>query len=200
MRGQTNALWCLVLAIAAALPMQGQIVKVGDCAVDSEVLSLPECAVRTQNGQMYVNKGFLKTFFKDGGFGLAVTTVSVHGHRLAWSNLPHAGWAYFDRSGRIVVKNVATADNGASQFYHGLVRVTQGDKWGLADDNGDLVVPLHYDGLLDYEEGQGWRVCSDCHTASDGEHSWFVGGKWQWLDQHGHVTGAAPDPVSGLNQ
>jgi len=195
-----KAIQFTVLVIASAFPLVGEVVKVGTCAVDSELLILPDCAVVNRSGNLYIVHGFLRTFFSDGGFGIAVSTVMVEGHRLAWSDIPHAGWAYFNRNGLVVVKNVATMDNGASQFHHGLVRVTISNKWGLANIRGEMVVPMTYDGILEYEESYGWRVCSGCRTESDGEHSWFVGGKWQWLDQKGRLSGEAPDPMVSRNE
>jgi hypothetical protein len=115
--------------------------------------------------------------------------------RLASVVLPGGGWAYFNRRGLIVVQDVATFDNGASSFHNGLVRVVRNKKWGLANAQGLFVVPLKYDGMLEYEESnKGWKVCMDCREVSDGEHSWFEGGEWYWLDRRGKVAGKAGDP------
>jgi hypothetical protein len=200
MNAFATAIRFTILAITTASPLCCQTVKVGNCIVDSELIRLPNCAVKNRNGRLYITRGFLKTFFSGGGFGVAASTVTVDGTRLAWSDIPGAGWAYFDRSGLVVVKNVATMDNGASQFHHGLVRVTVGNKWGLANAHGKLVVPMKLDGALDYEEGSGWRVCTQCRTEGDGELSWFTGGQWKWLDQYGRYTGEAPDPMARSHQ
>lgn len=98
------------------------------------------------------------------------------------------GWVYINRRGEVVVSDVAVMDNGANVFHHGLVRVTRDHRWGLADTRGRLVVPLEYDGMLDYQPGKGWQVCTGCRAASDGEHGWFEGGRWGWLDRHGRLA------------
>ena len=84
-----------------------------------------------------------------------------------------------------MVRNVATMDNFANAFHYGLVRVSNGGKWGLADMHGRLVVSLRYDGMLDYQPGEGWKACLGCRSVSDGEHSGFDGGHWISLDRYG---------------
>jgi len=87
-------------------------------------------------------------------------------------------------------------DNGPSPFHHGLVRVNRAGKWGLADSKGLLVVPLIYDGMLEYDEpNRGWTACRGCRSVSDGEHSWFEGGDWYRLDRRGTVAGKAENPM-----
>jgi len=162
----------------------GQVVHRGDCAVDAEIPVLPQCAVETRGGHLYVFKEFLPLFFSPGKDSLSSAF------------LPESGWAYFDRHGMIVVQNVANFDNGPSAFHHGLVRVNRKGKWGLVDSKGQFIVPLTYDGMLEYEENRkGWRVCMGCRKASDGEHGWFERGNWYWLDRQGRVAGKADDPM-----
>jgi hypothetical protein len=49
--------------------------------------------------------------------------------------------------------------------------------------------------MLEYEEpNKGWRACAGCRNVSDGEHGWFEGGEWYWLDTRGRVAGKAQDP------
>jgi hypothetical protein len=139
--------------------------------------------LKTKDGHVYVSKEYLPLFFPSGNA------------RLASAGMPGGGWAYFNRHGLIVVQDVATFDNGASSFHSGLVRVVRNSKWGLANSQGLFVVPLKYDGMLEYEESnKGWRVCTGCREVSDGEHSWSEGGEWHWLDRLGKVAGKALDP------
>ena len=161
-----------------------QVIRDGDCVVDAEILSLPTCALESNNGSLYVKRKFLPLFFAD---------KSQH---LAWRSLPADGWAYFDRKGLVLVKNVATMDNGPDEIHQGLVRVTRNGKWGLANLHGSFVVPFTYDGMLGYEPGHGWRACSGCRTVRDGEYSFFQGGTWIQLNRSGKVAGPAKEPQS----
>jgi hypothetical protein len=128
--------------------------------------------METHNGKPHVVAKYVRTLF-----------ASTRG-RLTAAFLP-TGWAYINHRGLVVVDNVAVMDNYANDFHRGLVRVTRNSKWGLADTHGRLVVPFKYDGMLDYQPGKGWEVCTGCRAASDGEHGWFEGGEWQLLDRSG---------------
>jgi hypothetical protein len=175
----------ILLGLSFAGPAECQVVHRGDCVVDAEIPLLPECALETRDGHLYVFKEYAPLFFSSGKA------------RLASAGLPEGGWAYFNRRGMIVVQHVANFDNGPGPFHHGLVRVNSKGKWGLVDPNGRFVVPLTYDGMFEYDEpNRGWRVCTGCRTVSDGEHSWFEGGVWNWLDRHGKVAGKAEDPMT----
>jgi hypothetical protein len=163
---------------------QSQVAHRGDCVVDPEVFLLPKCALETRDGHLYIFQEFLPLLF------------SSRKGRFASVALPEDGWAYVDRRGLIVVRDVANFDNGPSPFHHGLVRVNRAGKWGLADSKGLLVVPLIYDGMLEYDEpNRGWTACRGCRSVSDGEHSWFEGGDWYRLDRRGTVAGKAENPM-----
>jgi hypothetical protein len=186
---------CLGVAIFAAAPSDAQIVRYGDCAIDFELASLPDCAVSMRENRSHVDKRFVDDVFSGKVTGIAAHAVRVGKYRLAWTRLPTAGWAYFDPTGLVVVPHVATMDNGASSFHRGLVRVTVGDKWGLADVRGNMAAVLKYDGILEYQTGHGWLACEGCRTVHQGEYSWFTGGKWVWLGPNGDVVSEATDPT-----
>ena len=67
---------------------QSQVVHRGECVVDKEILRLPQCALETKDGHVYVFREFLPLFFSSGK------------DRLASAVLPEGGWAYLDRRGR----------------------------------------------------------------------------------------------------
>jgi hypothetical protein len=143
---------------------------------------VPQCALETKAGHLYVLQRYLKLFFPpDKG-------------RLEARMIPGGGWAYFNRRGLIIVQNIASFDNGASAFHHGLVRIVSEGKWGLANSRGALIVPLKYDGMLEYDESsKGWKACTGCREISDGEYHWFEGENWYWLNQRGELAGRAED-------
>jgi WG containing repeat len=151
------------------------------CKPDPELIAVPPCAIQHINGQTRILQSHL-----------AARSFNKYGLAPAWIE---GGWTYLDRQGWVVVPNVAMMDNGANDFHHGLVRVTSGGKWGLADPHGKLIVPLKYDGGLDYQLGQGWLVCSGCHMVTKNEYSWFEGGQWLRLNDRGTVIGPAPNPT-----
>lgn len=188
-----NRILTLVLAVGFSAGWTcAQTIRKGDCVVDSEVWTLPACALETQNGRLYVSKVYLPLFFTSTG----KATQTGAPRNLAWAQMSGGGWAYFNRAGLIVVQDIATMDNGPSEFHHGLVRIVKAGKWGLSTPQGTLIVPPKYDGMLDYQEGTGWLVCSGCHVGPEkgSEYSFFTGGKWAWLDRHGKVSGTASDP------
>lgn len=156
----------------------------GDCSVDAEIWSLPQCALETRDGHLYVAKPYLSLFFP-------AEKASLVGRVI-----PNGGWSYFNKRGLVVVQNVANFDNGPSPFHHGLVRVSRNGKWGLADAGGQFIVPLTYDGMLEYDSQNGWLVCKGCRSVSDGEHGSFEGGNWYWLDRHREVAGNAEKPMT----
>jgi hypothetical protein len=90
-------------------------------------------------------------------------------------------------------------DNGANEFHHGLVRVTKDNKWGLADIQGRMIVPLTYDGILDYQADAGWLASTGCKDVKQGEYRDFQGGNWLRLDRRGKVRSAADPPLASRN-
>lgn len=103
------------------------------------------------------------------------------------------GWVYLDRSGAVVVENVAPYDNGPDAFHDGLVRVERGGKCGYADKTGRQVAPAMYDGCFPFENARG-RVCVKCRKECDGkdcEHRSLKGGEWFCLDASGRRAACA---------
>jgi hypothetical protein len=158
-----------------------QKIEYKGCIVDAEVWKLPACALeKRKDGKLFVEQRYLAPFRFEKPYGYA------------WSSLPEGDLAYFDRGGEIRVRHVAMFDNGPGPFHHGLVRVEQSGKWGLANANGTLVVPLIYDGILEPSPPSNhWRVCRSCQTKPTGDYSYFDGGTWQDLDQRGRPISSA---------
>jgi hypothetical protein len=189
----------LILALAAGLASPafaggaaaGRGVAAG-CHVDAEEAAigvLPACAVLRQHGKLRVVQRHLAALAFN-PYGLA--PVCLQGIGGASSD---TCWAYVNRRGWVIVRDVAVMDNGANEFHHGLVRVTRGGKWGLADTRGKLVVPLRYDGMLDHDPQHGWSSCTGCRAVQDqwGYHE-FVGGQWLRLNARGKVIGPMQAP------
>jgi hypothetical protein len=170
-----------MVALLFYCPMFGQVLQSAGCSVDLEILSLPSCAVVTKGDRLYVTPVFVRPLFKGIAFHLASRV------------LPDGGWAYFDRTGLVRVKDVAPFDNGASYFHSGLVRVLRDGKYGLASDRGILATPL-YDGMNEFDKDhQGWKACNSCRLTEHGEYTWFEEGHWFWLDRRGRVAGPAKE-------
>ncbi len=188
---QAILLVSLSRSVAAQEP---KTIRKGDCVVDPQLLSLPACALEVRNHETFVAQVYLPLFF--GANADALGSVKKGTNGFAYFADAGNGWVYFNRTGRIVVRNVATMDNGPGAFHYGLVRIVRDRKWGLADTRGKIEIPLTYDGMLDYQEGKGWLACSDCHQETDPEeeHHWFKGGHWVWLDRHGNVARPAQPP------
>jgi hypothetical protein len=193
MRVPTKVLFGLSIGIAVSAPLQGQIIQAGSCQVDTELIELPSCAVETRNGQPYVIKGLLKTFFSQGT--ISVRPVRIGLRYLASGYTRELGWFYFNRNGRIIVRDVLGFDNGVGPFNHGLVIVSRSQKAGLANVNGKLVVPLEFDQILYFEEEDRWLACKGCKTERAGDYGVFLpGGEWYAIDRHGKLVGAVENP------
>jgi hypothetical protein len=171
----------LFLTVSWPALAPAEVVRVKDCAVDGEIFQLPQCAIETRHNQLYVSKPYLRLFVFEGPYKLAARV------------LPQGDWSYFNRKGRVVVRNVAPSDNGPSPFHYGLLRVVSGDKWGLANARGAIVVPLQYDGIVEFFDDM-WKACVGCHVVKQGEHSWWDGGEWVRLDRYGKYVGETENP------
>lgn len=180
-----------MLLVAATTSLKSQIIQVGNCRVDLELIPLPSCAIETRNGRVFIIQELVEILFSRPT--IASQPVKVDGKHMASVFVPGTGWSYIDRSGQVVVKDVAFLDNGGSPFHHGLVRIHRGEKWGLANATGKLVLPLEFDGILEFNSGR-WLACKGCKTQRSGEYSFFVGGSWFAIDQHGRVVGKAQEP------
>jgi hypothetical protein len=164
---------------------------VGNCKIDLELMNLPPCAVETRNGRVFIKKKLVEILFTRPS--ITAKSVKIGGRSLDCVFVPGTGWSYIDRSGQVIVKDVALFDNGGSPFHHGLVRINRDEKWGLANSKGKLVVPLEFDGLLEFSSGR-WLACKGCKTQRSGEYSFFDGGSWFAIDQRGRIMGKAQEP------
>jgi hypothetical protein len=178
----------LIIAIALAMvlaPVHAQTIEHDGCIVDVEIWQLPACAIEQRDGHFYVAARYLDLFDYSGPY------------RLAWSKLPDtfpgAGWTYFDRQGHIVVQQVATLDNGPSPIHHGIVRIQQAGKFGLAKLDGTNLVPLIYDSILEPDKNGHWEVCIGCQFTHHGDHEMLIQeGNWFWLGRSGKLLSPKP--------
>jgi hypothetical protein len=199
MKTLVKAAFFVSLALGTTLFGLDQAATYGKCSIDLGEPVLPKCALEKRNGQLFVLRKFAEDVFAGRVHGLAATPVKVGRERLASIYLDEGKWSYYDQTGRVVIQNVAPADNAPSEFQDGLVPVTKDRKWGLANAKGRFVVPLQYDGMAGSER-PGWLVCSGCRVVQKGEHSWFSGGHWFRLDAKGRVAGETKDPTSANRQ
>jgi hypothetical protein len=183
----------LTVFVSASPPAVAEIAQAGNCQVDTERIELPACAIEMRNGDPYITRGLLRVLFTQDTLGGRSDRVGTQ--KLAYGYLPKLGWFYFNRSGRVVVHNVSGFDNGPSPFFHGLVIVTRDQKFGLANTHGELVVPLEYDAILNFDQGR-WAACKGCRSEQIGEHAVLSkGGDWFALDRHGNLIGPIKDPL-----
>ncbi|MDF7776541.1 hypothetical protein P1X14_14895 [Sphingomonas sp. AOB5] len=71
---------------------------------------------------------------------------------------------------------IATFDNGPEAFSEGVARSPRGSQIGYVDITLRNRFGLS-DGAMPFKGGVG-AVCDGCVRRSDGEHSWYEGGKW----------------------
>jgi len=155
------------------------------CVVeDIDTTTLPACVIQARNDALFIPKKYWMhpTFNR---YGLSPFTIQSFGH------------VYINHTGRIVIRDVATIDNGPDDFHHGLVRINHDQMWGYADPSGRIVVPVKYSCALNYKDkyqDYGPLVCSGCRLEKQGEYTSCLGGQWFQVDIHGHLE-PAPSPV-----
>ena len=85
-----------------------------------------------------------------------------------------------------VLFNVYVIDNGPDEPSNGLFRIIKGDKIGYADMNGNIVIQPQFNCAYPFKNGKA-KVGRGCKKQTDGEHSWWVGGKWFTIDKNGNI-------------
>ncbi len=107
---------------------------------------------------------------------------------------------YVDEKGRSAP--VASVEGRAVEFHDDLApspRLIGGAyRIGYIDRSLRLVIPAHWDGGLDFEDGRA-QVCRGCHVARDGDFAELQGGVWGCIDTAGRevvpVTQPSPDAL-----
>jgi WG repeat protein len=94
-----------------------------------------------------------------------------------------AGWAYIDRSGRLLVRPFEF-DNGPDDFHEGLARCVEDGKIGFFERHGRIVIPPRFSFALPFSHGRA-KVCDGCVKVKEGEHSYYAGGRWFSIDRQG---------------
>jgi len=75
-------------------------------------------------------------------------------------------------------------DNGPDYFSEGLVRTVKDHKYGFMDKNLNIVIERKFDFVFPFENGKA-KVCMGCKKLTDGEHSWYEGGVFYYINQLG---------------
>ncbi|NYT39587.1 WG repeat-containing protein [Sphingomonas sp. R-74633] len=140
-----------------------------------ELDSFQDCAARDPDGTIRLSSGHLRRLDYDRD-GLAAIHVGE-------------SFLYVRRDGRTAP--VMTMDNGADPFVDGRARSPLDGKIGYIDRSLRLVIPRRYDGAMPFEKGVA-EVCTGCTRATDGEHSWYAGGRWVRIDRNGRELSAKP--------
>lgn len=94
--------------------------------------------------------------------------------------LPNKGLVVVDQAGQEVYQ-LYYFDNWPDEPQNGVYRIRKENKIGFADAlTGKIVIEAIYDCAYPFEEGKA-KVGVGCETQTDGEHSWWVGGKWMTI-------------------
>lgn len=189
MKARYKVICPLVAALALLLSAKtvlSQSNRHSRCAVeDIDTPTVPKCVIQSRDGALFIPKHYwMHPSFNQ--FGLAPFTIESFGR------------VYVDRTGRVVIRDVAFMDNAPDEFHHGLVRIERDGKWGYADPSGRIVVPVKYSCALNYKDQYsdiGPLVCVGCSVEQQGEYRACLGGKWYVADAQGKLTPTAP-PIS----
>ncbi|MGB6160106.1 MAG: WG repeat-containing protein [Acidobacteriaceae bacterium] len=191
MNTRLNAKFLIVTALALFVSAQSilsQSEKSTRCVVkDIDTPTMPKCVIQPRNGELFIPKRYwMYPSFNQ--YGLAPFTILSFGR------------VYVNRTGRIVIRDVAFMDNAPDEFHHGLVRIEHEGKWGYADPTGKIIVPTQYSCALNYQNKDmhtdiGPLLCVGCRIEQQGDYKGCFGGKWFLTDSHGNLT-PAPRPIS----
>jgi hypothetical protein len=173
---------CFSLSIPLSAAQSPRSPQGPPCVVeDIDTPTLPACVIQAHKDALYIPKKYWMH-------------PSFNRYGLSGFWIQSFGRVYINRSGRIVIRDVAFMDNGPDDFRHGLVRINRDQMWGYADPAGRIVVPLKYSCALNYKdkyEDIGPLVCVGCRIHLQGDYHVCAGGTWFHVDSHG---GLAPSP------
>ena len=107
------------------------------------------------------------------------------------------GFVFKSNVGCVAINNqgqelfrVYMADNGNDRPVDGLFRILDesGQKMGVANMEGKVVVSPKYDAIFPYHEGLAAVAVGskEVRPADDPEHEYTVGGKWGFIDKQGN--------------
>ena len=149
--------------------------------------TMPACVIQPHDDGLYIPKKYWMH-------------PSFNRYGLSGFWIQSFGRVYINRSGRVVIRDVAMMDNGLDDFHHGLVRINRDQMWGYADSSGRIVVPLKFSCALNYkdkDEDIGPLVCVGCRAEQQGDYKACVDGTWFRVDSHGNVASVpSPQPQS----
>lgn len=131
------------------------------------------CAYFNENGEEIITKGKYMMYLTD-----TFTTMA----RVLSSE---KGFIGINQKEEVLFK-IFPYDNFADEPSEGTFRIMNGDKLGLADMTGKIIIPTNYVGLYPMQQG---RVvfCEGCSKEQDGEHFFWKGGKWGAFDKNGKI-------------
>jgi hypothetical protein len=148
------------------------------CVVDFEKGEIRGCLELRKDGALFVTAPVFK-YLRFDSDGLAPVLS------------PNRGWMYVNKKGKVIISGVPSFDNGPDSFHDGVVRIVRSQKYGFADRQGRIVVPVIYDGALNFEKGRA-KVCKNCRDKCmdrECEHHFFAGGEWVEIDPRGTIIG-----------
>jgi hypothetical protein len=177
----TYVVWAVLAAVQFSAQANGQSTRAAKaprkvpCVVeDIDAPTMPACVGQSRNGALFIPKKYwMHPAFNR--YGLSAFTIDSFGA------------VYVNRSGCIVIRDVAFMDNGPDDFHHGLVRINRNGMWGYADSSGQIVIPLKYSCALNYRDKYddiAPLVCVGCRVEQQGEHHACLDGQWFRVDSH----------------
>jgi len=173
---------CFIVLIAPVAAQSPVSQKAPPCVIkDVEGPVMPSCVIQARNNALYIPMRFWNH-----------TTFNRYGLSAFW--IESLGRVYINRSGRVVIRDVALMDNGPDDFHHGLVRINRDQMWGYADPSGRIVVPVKYSCALNYKDKYqdiGPLVCVGCRMEQQGDYHACVDGTWFHVDSQGSLTSSA---------
>lgn len=145
------------------------------CSKKLQLIAFEENGVygyKDQNGKIQISPQYSISYdFTENGVGF------VYGKD---------GWICIDPQNKVLV-NAFAFDNGPDEFSEGLARFVEHSKFGFFDPSCNKIIAANFDFAFQFQEGFS-KVCNDCKSVSDGEHSRIEGGKYGLIDKTGKVV------------
>lgn len=96
------------------------------------------------------------------------------------------GFLAFDKAWNLLFE-IFPFDNGPDYPSEGYFRIVADGKIGYADEMGNIRIKPQFNAALPFRNGMA-AICTSCSLIREGEHSFWEGGKWGFIDPNGLIV------------
>ena len=96
------------------------------------------------------------------------------------------GFVALDKTGKKLF-TIFTYDNGPDYTSEGLFRIIENNKIGYSNEQGQIIIQPKFDAALPFQNELA-GFCLECSHQADGDHSFWSGGKWGFINKTGEIV------------